>query len=404
MSSFQTEPSSSSRPSVEGQPRHAVRRVRHTLKPRHVVVQSVEHLTPHMVRVTFHGPDLADFPSVGFDDHIKLILPRMENGTAVFPAFSPEGRPTTQGGEPVSMRDYTPRRFDRAALTLDIDFAIHEAGPATAWALQAQPGQEMMIGGPKGSFVVPDDFDWYLLMGDETALPAIGRRLGTLPPPCHRPRLRRGGIRRGRAAVRAAPAHPSHLAASGWQGGGHHRSSRTGPRAHHLAGRGRLLLDRLRDADGEAPAPDAGGAGPAGRVDPGLRLLEAWRGQLPRRTWGVSQGRQKKGPHRQMQARIRTSQVKGGEIRPPLSAPWIGGERRGQALPDLRRRRTTTSTRATSKPSGGSGRRSTAHLGGGNVHQLVMTLHIEVVMVRRVGVEIGLGPVHPPLRAAGSPR
>lgn len=182
MSSFQTESSASSRPSVEGQPRHAVRRVRHALKPRHVVVQSVEHLTPHMVRVTFHGPDLADFPSIGFDDHIKLILPRMENGTAVFPAFSPEGRPTSQGGEPVSMRDYTPRRFDPTALTLDIDFAIHEAGPATAWALQAQPGQEMMIGGPKGSFVVPDDFDWYLLMGDETALPAIGRRLGTLPP------------------------------------------------------------------------------------------------------------------------------------------------------------------------------------------------------------------------------
>jgi NADPH-dependent ferric siderophore reductase len=28
---------------------------------------------------------------------------------------------------------------------------------------------------------VPDDFDWYLLVGDETAVPAIGRRLQELP-------------------------------------------------------------------------------------------------------------------------------------------------------------------------------------------------------------------------------
>ena len=32
-----------------------------------------------------------------------------------------------------------------------------------------------MIGGPRGSNVVPDDFDWYIFIGDETALPAIGR-------------------------------------------------------------------------------------------------------------------------------------------------------------------------------------------------------------------------------------
>lgn len=162
--------------------RHVVQRVRHELKRRRVRVQEVRQMTPHMVRVTFHGPDLADFQSVGFDDHIKLILPRMENGAALFPDFSSDGRTALAGGAPAIMRDYTPGHFDPDALTLDVDFALHEAGPATTWALQAQPGQEMMIGGPRGSFLVPDDFDWYLLMGDETALPAIGRRLGALPP------------------------------------------------------------------------------------------------------------------------------------------------------------------------------------------------------------------------------
>lgn len=177
-----SEPASAPLVPPQGEPRHTVRRVRHELKRRRVRVQAVTRLTPQMVRVTFHGPDLADFPSLGFDDHIKLILPHMENGTARFPDFAPDGRTPVPGSAPALMRDYTPRAFDPSALTLDVDFALHEAGPATAWALQAQPGQEMMIGGPKGSFLVPDDFDWYLLMGDETALPAIGRRLGSLPP------------------------------------------------------------------------------------------------------------------------------------------------------------------------------------------------------------------------------
>ena len=46
---------------------------------------------------------------------------------------------------------------------------------------QAGPGKFLGVGGPRGSFIVPDDFDWYLLAGDETALPAIGRRLEELP-------------------------------------------------------------------------------------------------------------------------------------------------------------------------------------------------------------------------------
>ena len=54
---------------------------------------------------------------------------------------------------------------------------MHDAGPATAWALAAQPGDRLAIGGPKGSVMVADDFDFYLLIGDEFALPAIGRRV-----------------------------------------------------------------------------------------------------------------------------------------------------------------------------------------------------------------------------------
>ena len=80
----------------------------------------------------------------------------------------------------LEMRDYTPRSFVVSECRLTIDFALHQAGPATAWALAARPDACLEIAGPRGSSVVPDDFDWYLFAGDETALPAVGRRLEEL--------------------------------------------------------------------------------------------------------------------------------------------------------------------------------------------------------------------------------
>ena len=55
---------------------------------------------------------------------------------------------------------------------------MHGDGPA---AERAAPGQVLGIGGPRGSFVVPMGFDWHVLIGDETALPAISRRIEELP-------------------------------------------------------------------------------------------------------------------------------------------------------------------------------------------------------------------------------
>ena len=79
------------------------------------------------------------------------------------------------------LRDYTPARFDAAAAELDIEVALHDAGPASDWAAQAFVGQWIGIAGPRGSLVTPTGFDWHWLIGDETALPAIARRLSELP-------------------------------------------------------------------------------------------------------------------------------------------------------------------------------------------------------------------------------
>jgi len=122
----------------------------------------VEPLAPQMLRIVLGGEELAGFTSLGFDDHVKVFVPG-------------------EGAGPVA-RDFTPRRFDPEKSELWLDFFLHEAGPATAWAAQATPGQSIEIGGPKGSAVIEmQDIDLHVLIGDETALPAIGRRLEELP-------------------------------------------------------------------------------------------------------------------------------------------------------------------------------------------------------------------------------
>jgi NADPH-dependent ferric siderophore reductase len=141
--------------------RSRIERIRYEPKVRTASVVALEPQGENFLGVTFASPDFVDFESASFDDHVKFI----------FPAASGE----------LLRRDFTPRRYDRAARTLRLEFALHEAGPSSDWARRASVGQEVTIAGPRGSMVVPMDYDWHLLAGDDSALPAIRRRLEELP-------------------------------------------------------------------------------------------------------------------------------------------------------------------------------------------------------------------------------
>ncbi|MBC3775664.1 siderophore-interacting protein [Pseudomonas sp. SWRI99] len=152
-----------------------IHRVMHEIKRRKLEVLRVTDLTPRMRRITLGGPELAGFISLGTDDHVKLLFPQNAVQAAALETLV-LGAGKDNGPLP-EMRDYTPRRYDLEKMELEIDFVLHGDGPASTWAEQAQPGQFLHIGGPRGSMIVPDIFDSYLLIGDETALPAIARRL-----------------------------------------------------------------------------------------------------------------------------------------------------------------------------------------------------------------------------------
>ncbi len=143
-------------------------------KPRFAVhVKRVHRLTPRMVRVTFTGEELAAFEWNGPAAHIKLIFADSNDQSARGSGAEPAARPI--------MRTYTPRRFDAAARELDVEFVIHGEGPASAWAERAEVGQRLTIAGPGRSYSVDSEADWYVLAGDDTAIPAICTILDALP-------------------------------------------------------------------------------------------------------------------------------------------------------------------------------------------------------------------------------
>ena len=160
--------------------RHAHQMQRHTVVLREIEVLRTERLTPHMQRVVFGGAALRGFHSASPDDHVKLFFPNRQ-GQLALPTPGQGRLEFPEGVEPSPMRDYTPRRYDDEFNELTVDFVLHGDGPAATWAEQARPGQHIGAGGPRGSFVVANDFDHYVMIGDETALPAIGRWLEELP-------------------------------------------------------------------------------------------------------------------------------------------------------------------------------------------------------------------------------
>lgn len=146
---------------------------------REMSVTRVHDITPHMRRITLSGSNLESFVSGAL--HLKLLVPPSgvtepewpvpgKDGLAVWP--SDDKRP--------SVRTYTIRRIDGAAGTMDVDFVIHAGhSVGSLWATNAKPGDIVGIRGPVGR--ATPEVDWYLLVGDEAALPAIARTLETLP-------------------------------------------------------------------------------------------------------------------------------------------------------------------------------------------------------------------------------
>ena len=151
-------------------------------KPRLLQVVRATKLTPQMRRITLGGAAIEGFPSGKQGSHLKLFIPRPGQASPAMPKLTENGPVWPPADERPFVRTYTIRAFNAAAGELDIDFVLHgDHGPAATWAAKAKPGDAVGIAGPGTKGPLPQDAGWYLLVGDETALPAISAHLETLP-------------------------------------------------------------------------------------------------------------------------------------------------------------------------------------------------------------------------------
>ncbi|KAA1419663.1 siderophore-interacting protein [Nocardioides humilatus] len=124
-----------------------------------------------MLRLRFSG-DLAAFAGFdGTDRYVKLL-------------FTPDGSPdlTQLGeGERPSVRSYTVLELDVEAGTFAIDFALHGSGFAMRWARDVEVGATITVQGPGEGYAPDPAADWYLLAGDDAAIPAIRQAVDALP-------------------------------------------------------------------------------------------------------------------------------------------------------------------------------------------------------------------------------
>ncbi|WBU61663.1 siderophore-interacting protein [Paracoccus albus] len=166
---------------------HEIQRFPITLRELEVV--AVTDLTPHMRRITLGGPQLGAFDvggkmqaamkCLGPDDHVKLFFPDPKSGILSLPQQG-DGRLHWPEDPPAISREYTPRAFDENAGELVLDFVLHGHGIAGLWAASATQGDRIHVAGPRASKLFPPASS-YVLLGDETAIPAIANWLEMMP-------------------------------------------------------------------------------------------------------------------------------------------------------------------------------------------------------------------------------
>jgi NADPH-dependent ferric siderophore reductase len=144
-----------------------------------LTVAGIDDLTPRLRRITFRGDDLGRYDR---DDqlHCRLIFQPRGTTEPCWPMLDHRGHVVWPDDKAIPTRVYTIRRIDSSDGEFVVDFALHaDPGPATRWALDARLGDVVGVLGPAAHAPRPAEF--YVLIGDETALPGIARILEGLP-------------------------------------------------------------------------------------------------------------------------------------------------------------------------------------------------------------------------------
>ncbi|MEV4899975.1 siderophore-interacting protein [Citricoccus sp. NPDC055426] len=152
-------------------------------KRRQVVLEVVatERIGEHFQRITLGGPGFADFRDNRFTDkYVKILF--VDPALGLEPPYDVQAlrKELPKHQRPVR-RTYTVHSVDGAAQTLVIDVVLHgDAGVAGPWAARAVVGEKVAFAGPGGKYAPDTTAEAHLMVGDESALPAISAALAEL--------------------------------------------------------------------------------------------------------------------------------------------------------------------------------------------------------------------------------
>ncbi len=146
-------------------------------------VTRTERIFPGIQRITFQSAEFDGFITAVPDQFITFIFPDGDRRQpAVSRSFEWEDYFKLEESARPHARNYTVRAYRRDLLEIDVDMILHaDDGIGTKWARTTEPGDQLAIWGPRMAFDPPPNAAWFLLVGDEVALPAIASILENLP-------------------------------------------------------------------------------------------------------------------------------------------------------------------------------------------------------------------------------
>lgn len=148
---------------------------------RRVSVAGTEAISPWMTRVFLTGPSLKGFDEPTPASSVRLLLPSPGAGLVV-PIWAGNEFLLPDGSRPV-IRTVTPRRFIAESNEIHLDIVHHDGGALTPWVKDALagPAADAAVSGPGRGYEIPSDANSFILIGDETAIPAICQLLERIP-------------------------------------------------------------------------------------------------------------------------------------------------------------------------------------------------------------------------------
>jgi NADPH-dependent ferric siderophore reductase len=146
-------------------------------------VEQVERFRPSIQRVTLTSPEFPGFITDVPDQFITFIFPIGDRKVpAVGRDFDWDRWFETEEAARPHARNYTVRHWRPETNQVVVDMILHgDEGRGSVWAEQAEPGDSLVIWGPRMAYDPPPNATWQLLIGDDTGLPAIAAILEHLP-------------------------------------------------------------------------------------------------------------------------------------------------------------------------------------------------------------------------------